>query len=155
MKDFFKLYSQFIFGIGIGLLFAGLLIGAFPSELTEEQIEDMAREMGMVYKNEVVTYGSEGGTEDSENAGQESLGDEGNDSETVEIEIKSGMNLSEVGNMLKNKGVIEDEERFTELAERLHLSEKFIAGTYQISPERDMYDILLVITSLERGNEDD
>jgi hypothetical protein len=48
-----------LFGIGIGLVIAGLLITFVAPEPSRHQIENLAREQGMVYPQEVLPFNSD------------------------------------------------------------------------------------------------
>ncbi len=81
------------FGFGLGLVLASLLLLLFPSgRMNSSQIEDAARDMGMVYPQEVLTLqerealetveegdqtGEEAGTRSAEEAGDQTGEEEG------------------------------------------------------------------------------
>lgn len=52
-----------VLGFGLGLTVAALLMMLWsPGRLTKYQVEQKARELGMVYRHEVLSIGGEGQT---------------------------------------------------------------------------------------------
>lgn len=64
-----------LLGFGLGLFVASLLFMVFkPGRLSDFQIEQRARQMGMVYKNEIVII-NENGVEKADQAAVENTAD--------------------------------------------------------------------------------
>ena len=106
------------------------------------RIEARAREMGMVFREEVLEF-----------AAAEEVGLHADGTDPIEIRISPGSSLDNVSEQLERVGILEDSEVFSQLVSRLGLSDRLKAGSYKIVPGEDMYRIVLIITGQERGND--
>ncbi|MCE5329611.1 endolytic transglycosylase MltG [bacterium] len=65
----------------------------------------------------------------------------------VEVEIKEGMNLTQISNLLEEKGIIDSALFFKIYAEDQGLETKLIPGKYNLKTGSEYKDVLEVITS--------
>jgi len=156
VKKFANVYAVFLFGMGVGFLIAGFLLAAYPHKPSKMQIEEMARDLGMVYREEVVLYeskdtdndGSEGKEKSVDKDAPVSKENEKQIPQLITIKIEPGLTLSEVGDLLVREGVIENKDSFVVLMQKMGLSNKLRTGTYTFKRGED---ILKVITALTGG----
>ncbi|WP_366922973.1 endolytic transglycosylase MltG [Metallumcola ferriviriculae] len=168
---------QILFGIGIGLVLSGTLVMLFPgSEPTEMEVIAAARNLGMVFKDEVVIYKEpnksevltvdEKGTSQMKSAKNEGSKNDGailpeNESDqssekqsekvtkaedVVRVTIPRGSNLTEVADILEDAGAITS-AKFLERADKRKVSQKIIAGTYNLVKGSDVDTIIDLLTT--------
>jgi len=160
VKKFVNVYAVFLWGVGVGFLIAGFLLAAFPHKPSKMEIEEMARNLGMVYREEVVFYDSRGSDNDgSRGEGKSEEKDvpvnkrnEEQKPSLITVKIESGLTLNQVGDLLVKEGVIENKEGFVVLVQKMGLSDKLIAGTYTFKRGED---VSKVITALTGGGKED
>jgi len=129
------------------LLLASLLITFSQGnsyEISNEEVEQRARELGMVYRDEVVAFSEQ---EEAQNQDQvqaqsqtqnqdqkEALQEDESGSDLKDGELKvfipRGSTSEDIAEILKKNGVIDNTEKFLEVIARKQLSSKLKAGMF-------------------------
>ena len=176
-----EVHSEFIFGLGLGLFFAGLLIAATP-RISDSEIERRARDLGMVQKDEVLAFDvvseassgkNTGDSKQADSQSQKAAPKEGtksspdaplpapkksgpakgsSNSKVVSVTIAPGSTVTTVSRQLQDKGIIEDGDKFLNLVKDRQLSNKLIAGTYQLKEHEDMEKLVNILCG-RKGSE--
>jgi len=167
-------HGEFVFGLGLGLFFAGLLVAATP-DISNSEIERRARELGMIHREEV--FGFETGTqevpgkkdveekkdvessepvskapekqtpENHESAAppREAAGGAEKAEKRVTVVISPGNTLSQVAGQLEGAGVIDNKEEFLEYFKSQGLSNRLRVGTYELRVGEDFDQLALTL----------
>lgn len=140
----------------MGLLFAGLLLVAAPVSLSDNEVEKRARDMGMVYRDEISAFEAMSGsrqTDEETGAKEEKTESKVTGSveekklpDTVTLAIPKGSSTDEVGEQLMKLGIIKDKHDFLAEVQRQKASGKIIAGSYTIPSEGDVGKIVKLLT---------
>jgi hypothetical protein len=145
-------YNQFLFGLGLGLIIASLLI--LPtlfksSQPAKTEIERMARELGMVYREEVLVFPGEekAQPEEKNGPGQQAMESEKEvptkpEAQTIAVEIVPGTSPEEMARLLKEKRVISDAGAFLARVYELKLEKKLRAGTYNFQVDTPAEEVI-------------
>lgn len=158
-----------LFGMGLGLVLASLVFFMEPSaNFGEEDIIQEARELGMVFREEVVYFAEDlednpreedtiidekiPAEEDSseENppgdslAGEKEVDGDGEKGEKY-VSIPSGFCLEKTASLLQEEGVLADKEIFMKLARDMEAASRIRAGSYELPLEGDSYEVLTII----------
>ncbi|HBT20147.1 MAG TPA: hypothetical protein DEA47_02080 [Peptococcaceae bacterium] len=155
MRRFINVYAVLLWGIGLGLFISGFVLAAFPQKPSKMEIEEMARNLGMVYREEVVVYDSGSSDKDAGKGEEKSekrdvpvaKGSSIEKSSVITVRVEPGLTLEQVGNLLAKEGVIENQESFVVLVQKMGLSDKLIAGTYTFKRGEDVSKIINALTS--------
>ena len=146
-----KEYSQIFLGVGLGLILTGLVVLASSKpKNSEEEIIAKARQLGMVFRDEVVQFAEQSPTSTSKDT-EGSLKDRsviGNKQElidTVTVSIPKGTPLSRVSEILDEAGVV-NSQRFLTLAKEEQLGNRILAGKYEIPTQASVGEIIDIIT---------
>jgi len=97
---------------------AALVLKLFPPTLSVREIESRARELGMVYRTEVVPYREVVASPPAK--------------EMVIVVIPAGFSSEDVAQALKLGGIIGDEKAFETRARQRNVSQLFRAGVYRL-----------------------
>ena len=126
-----------MFGIGIGLFLAGLvsLKCQGPLEMSVQEIEEKARGLGMVYREEVVVFLDEQKPDNP--VPQDSI---------KTVSIPAGSNLTDVADLLYAKAIITDRDDFLRLAQKQKVTRLIKAGTYNLPVAADLQQVISIIT---------
>ena len=158
-----------LFGLGLGLVLASLVFSMEPSaNFGEEDIIQEARELGMVFREEVVYFAedlednqeqkdtiidekilAEEGSSEEDSSGDsmaeerevDSDGEEGEKS----VSIPSGYCLEKTASLLQEEGVLADKGIFIKLARDMEAASRIRAGSYELPLEGDSYEVLTII----------
>jgi len=162
-----------LFGLGLGLVLASLVFSMEPSaNFGEEDIIQEARELGMVFREEVVYFAED--LEDNQeqkdtiidekipaeeaSSEEDSPGDSMAEEREVDgdgekgeknVSIPSGFCLEKTASLLQEEGVLADKEIFMKLARDMEAASRIRAGSYELPLEGDSYEVLTIITKGE------
>ena len=123
--------AQVWLGMGLGFILAGILVLVFPPPApTKQEIEQRARALGMVYRDEVLVLAGEseksGETPPAQAAGPERPRE-------VEVYIPPGFTSFEVAELLARQGIVADARSFEQLIHQMGASRKLVAGYHRIT----------------------
>ncbi|MBE6011922.1 MAG: endolytic transglycosylase MltG [Lachnospiraceae bacterium] len=168
---------SFTLGLGVGIMiisaifYAGTLIFKPAPEtktltqevaLTDAQIEERARKMGMIFIKELPVKGDEikntlsdeeiieralalGLQEkDSKEGIKESSQEE--PKETVKLTIYSGDSTQQISNLLYEKGIVDDAEAFTKFVLESQKTTRLRAGEFELYKNMKYEDVLYALT---------
>lgn len=134
-----------LLGIGIGIVFTNIIYSMNPNieyrELSEEEIIDKARELGMVFIKDNIDISKK--KEDIENTGEEEK------TEEIEIVVEYGESLAEVSKKLFQAGLIDDIDSFIDFGKDIGIEKHLRVGTYMISPKVDYETLVKVLMKLQ------
>ncbi len=150
-----KEYSQILLGVGIGLTLSGLIVlaGSQPKN-SEEEIIANARQLGMVFRDEVVQFAEKPPTTDIDIDTKDIDGSQmerpGMDNkkdliDAVTVNIPPGTPLSRVTEILKEAGVA-NSQQFLTVAKAQQLSNRILAGQYEVPIKANVDEIIDIIT---------
>ena len=138
-------------------MLVSLLVMFWPSPATSEwEVIQKAREVGMVFREEVAVFDPSPGGEGLEAEG--SKGDDSFDKDITEgqaqgafqeVIIPSGSGLDSIAIILWEHGIIRDKELFTELVQEMGAVRSLKAGIYSLPRDSDSYQVLKI---LKRGD---
>ena len=149
-----------MFGLGVGLLLASLLLTLFQGKnriLSQEEVEREARKLGMVYREEILTF-SEPETLNKQPAEEKSNSDkEGPDKiigskpaqseEQIKITIPRGSSSEKIGIILKDAGIITSEKEFSDFLYSRNLASKLKAGEFYFNKNATLEEVVGLITT--------
>lgn len=142
-----------ILGLGIGIILTNILYSFYPiikyTDLSDDMIIERARDLGMVSLKESIDINLEKEKAIAPLVEEEIIEEEIPEETEVEIVIKSGENLTQIGRKLFELGVIDNEKEFIQLGKDKKLSTKFIVGTYKIKTNTDYDTIMDILTRKE------
>lgn len=140
-------------------MLASLLVMFWPSPATSEwEVIQKAREVGMVFREEVAVFDPSPGGEGLEAEGSKgdnsfdrdiSEGQAGGPGAVQEVLIPSGSGLDSIAIILWEHGIIRDKELFTELVQEMGAARSLKAGVYSLPRDSDSYQVLKI---LKRGD---
>jgi len=145
------------------LLLASLLITFSQGnsyEISNEEVEQRARELGMVYRDEVVAFSEQ---EEAQNQDQvqaqsqtqnqdqkEALQEDESGSDLKDGELKvfipRGSTSEDIAEILKKNGVIDNTEKFLEVIARKQLSSKLKAGMFVFPKGANLDELVTLLT---------
>lgn len=154
-----------LFGVGLGFIIASFLmflVGSFTPKLSPAEIELAARELGMVYRYEVLALEEEEREEEalleeSKEKSQEDLDKTPEPSvtepppEKVLVRIVPGSTPQEIAALLKSQGVIAQEEEFLQVVYARKLQRKLRAGYFELPLNISPEEVLKYITNQQEG----
>lgn len=172
MKRWLLMYNQVFFGLGVGMLLAGVMVLAFANgQLSQTEIISQARVLGMVFRQEVIDFDDAGQPEDPPAVKDQPDGPQNsvikestqadkdnNDGakvatptdrkpgQSVAVTIPRGVTLTEVANILADSDIVTAQQFLDRAAERA-VSQKIIAGGYQLPANGDVDAIIDIITT--------
>jgi hypothetical protein len=135
------------------LLLASLLLSfshVGGRELSREEVEKKARELGMVYRDEVLVFAEPEPKEDSLEEGSspsstpDSTGPE--EPEEIKIIIPRGSTSKDIASILKNNGLIQSEEEFLDYSRARQLNSKLKAGEFLFHKGLSIEEITKILT---------
>lgn len=116
------------------MLLASLLITLSQigsPNISKEEVERKARELGMVYREEVVTFTEPGQSLEKHLEEQEKLSaSDVEANQEIKVVVPSGSTSEEIALILKNNGIIQSEEEFLKVIKARYLSSKLKAGEF-------------------------
>ena len=155
-----------LLGAGIALIVVSMILGGVnlseSEEISEEEIINQARELGLAFPGEGVRgdFSLEAGVdlekvvavEETSKAKQKKKQDKESkkgvlESEEVRVVIERGMNGQEVAEILTDKRLIESKEELITLLDKFDIENRIMAGTYNFSQATSKLEILLTITA--------
>ena len=145
------------------MLLASLLITFSQGnsyEISNEEVEQRARELGMVYRDEVVAFNEQ---EEAQNQDQvqaqsqtqnqdqkEALQEDESGSDLKDGELKvfipRGSTSEDIAEILKKNGVIDNTEKFLEVIARKQLSSKLKAGMFVFPKGANLDELVTLLT---------
>lgn len=145
------------------MLLASLLITFSQGnsyEISNEEVEQRARELGMVYRDEVVAFSEQ---EEAQNQDQvqaqsqtqnqdqkEALQEDESGSDLKDGELKvfipRGSTSEDIAEILKKNGVIDNTEKFLEVIARKQLSSKLKAGMFVFPKGATLDELVTLLT---------
>jgi len=143
------------------LLLASLLITFSQGnsyEISNEEVEQRARELGMVYRDEVVAFSEQ---EEAQNQDQVQAQNQNQDQKEALQEDESGSDLKDgelkvfiprgstsedIAEILKKNGVIDNTEKFLEVIARKQLSSKLKAGMFVFPKGANLDELVTLLT---------
>ena len=145
------------------MLLASLLITFSQGnsyEISNEEVEQRARELGMVYRDEVVAFSEQ---EEAQNQDQvqaqsqtqnqdqkEALQEDESGSDLKDGELKvfipRGSTSEDIAEILKKNGVIDNTEKFLEVIARKQLSSKLKAGMFVFPKGANLDELVTLLT---------
>lgn len=139
-------------------MLVSLLVMFRPSPVTSEwETIQKARELGMVFREEVAVFnpspGAEGlEVEDSkaDNFSERGVPEEqaqgsGAPGEVQEVHIPPGSRLDSIADILWQQGIIRDKKHFIELAQEMGATRSLISGVYHFTRDSDSYQVLKIL----------
>ncbi len=143
------------------MMLVSMLVMFRPSPgMSEWETIQKARELGMVFPEEVAVFDpspAQEGLESGEEEGNQSTGStaEGQQRDadlpvTVEVVIPPGSGLESIADILWDQGIIRDQEIFIQLAREMGAARSLKAGVYQLPRDSDSYYVLKI---LRKGGE--
>lgn len=155
-----------LFGIGIGFIIASLLMffaGPSVKKLSPAEIELAARELGMVYREEVLAL-----EENSQKAEKQDVREKAREApelaakerpttqevsqqQLVQVRIVPGSTPRDIAELLKDRGVLTDVEGFLQVVYERKLQRKLRAGYFEFSLNSSPEEILKKITNQQEG----
>jgi nucleoid-associated protein YgaU len=169
-----NVHAQFFFGLGVGLFIAGLVFIATPTTMSNSELERRARDMGMVFKEEVLLFGTEEeakdegsktAEEDVQSPAQGQETEQGSDAlaaeqesqeekkpspRSVTLTIAPGSTLNDIGEQLEALQVIKNKEDFLAEVTSQGVSNKIVADTYEIPTDSSPADVVRILTEQYR-----
>lgn len=116
-------------------------------EISKEEVEKKARELGMVYRNEVLVFAEPEPEEESlEEVGSPSLIPDLTGSEEIKINIPRGSTSEDIAFILKNNGLIPTEKEFLEYVLVHKLASKLKAGEFLFHKGLSIDEITKILT---------
>ena len=143
------------------MLLASLLITFSQGnsyEISNEEVEQRARELGMVYRDEVVAFSEQ---EEAQNQDQVQAQNQNQDQKEALQEDESGSDLKDgelkvfiprgstsedIAEILKKNGVIDNTEKFLEVIARKQLSSKLKAGMFVFPKGANLDELVTLLT---------
>ena len=119
----------------------------FTGDISRREFEEKARDLGMVYKFEVLVFEKE-----SEKF-EEAVMPPEEEPKLTTVVVKKGTTLHEVAQTLKAKGIVNNLDLFIELANELQLSDKIRTGTYDFKTGEDTYGVILTLCGRKECDE--
>lgn len=149
---------------------AGLIFIATPTTISDSELERRARDLGMVYRDEVFLFDSgteEGSSPSEEEASSSGQGSdenkkqpvpeekpvaqaEGNPASAVTVTITAGTSLNDIGQQLEQLQVVESKEEFLAEVARQGVSNKIVADTYEIPSGKSTAEVVRILTEQYR-----
>ncbi|HHX51582.1 MAG TPA: endolytic transglycosylase MltG [Clostridia bacterium] len=142
-------HAQFLTGLGVGLVLTSLVaLGNSPGKSIPDQaeIERLARNLGMAYREEVVIF-PELSQEASGNQETPAGEKPGSEDGLIQITIPPGSTSQQIASILVEEGLIRDRGSFERLVRERGVSTRLEAGQYELSPTWSLdkiIDILLI-----------
>ena len=143
-------FPYILLGIGIGILLTNIIYDFHPKveyrEYSQDEIIEMAKEMGMVFLKDSIKV--ESSTQDEqvlENA--ESVED---GPINVQFVIEQGEFLEEIARNLYSEGIIDDVDSFMKYVRSKGLDRRFRVGTYTLSTGMNYDEIIDVLLKREK-----
>jgi len=116
-------------------------------EISKEEVEKKARELGMVYRDEVVVFAEAGPREESQEEGAlTSSTPDLTGTEGVKIIIPRGSTSEDIASILKNNGLIPSEKEFLNFISSHKLSYKLKAGEFLFHKGLSIEEITKILT---------
>jgi hypothetical protein len=139
-----------ILGLGMGIILTNTLYSFYPvvkyNDLSDDMIIERSRELGMVSLKESIDGLNKEKEKEVTPVIQEEPPEEIPEEQEIEVIIKSGENLKQIGRKLFSLGLIDEEEEFVQLAKDKKMSTKFIVGTYKIKTNTSYSTIIDILT---------
>ncbi|NLJ99956.1 MAG: endolytic transglycosylase MltG [Clostridia bacterium] len=141
----------------MGLLFTGIILAVPQDDLSKTEIEGRARELGMVYEDEILVFDDKGEGNEAPDDGEpnpEISREEGQGEEAATLVVYPGSTLNKVAGDLEKNGIIDDRDLFIELAKKLGMSGRIRTGTYRLKTNEDLYTVIRTITEKKAGEDE-
>lgn len=162
--------KSILLGIGMGVIISTLILAIYnqPKEqMTDQQIVEKAKSLGMVNQKEVLESTKKDDRETiiqkakqfgmvfaeeqiNNNKGENIIDNNKNDNENIDdsiiITIESGMTSKEVSNMFFNKGLIDKPDGLDVYLSDNKLTTKIDIGEYEIKKGTSLKNIAKIIT---------
>lgn len=137
-----------LLGIGIGALISGMAFKMNPvpkAELTDQEIVERARELGMVGIKEHIENSS---AQEDQDPQEDSKEERSPGEETVEanISVSQGEHSEAVADKLLNAKLIDDKKSFVSFVSEKNAGRSFRQGTYTIKSGSSYEEILSILT---------
>ena len=160
------LNGSFLRGLGVGLIIASLLIIGWPPgrpSMTQQQILDQARQLGMVTKEEATQKANQAAKKDTaqtkKDGGKAPTGLQSPQAPKTEIKpttpppvinisitIPSGSSSTEIAEILLRAEVISNKEEFLVFVNQKKAASRFRIGTYQLQKGMPLEELIKVLT---------
>ena len=142
---------MFLFGLGVGLVLASMLLTlTLPGkEISQEEVERKARELGMVYREEILVFNEEPelAKENFSEEEEQISASEPEPLQEVKVIIPAGSDSGKIALILKNSGVILDEKEFLSVVYGKNLASKLKAGEFLFPPGANIDQVIELITN--------
>jgi len=130
-------------------------------EISNEEVEQRARELGMVYRDEVVAFNEQEEAQNQDQKQAQSQTQNQDQKEALQEEDKSGSDLKDgelkvfiprgstsedIAEILKKNGVIDNTEKFLEVIARKQLSSKLKAGMFVFPKGATLDELVTLLT---------
>ena len=142
---------MFLFGLGVGLVLASMLLTlTLPGkDISQEEVERKARELGMVYREEILVFNEEPelAKENFSEEEEQISASEPEPLQEVKVIIPAGSDSGKIALILKNSGVILDEKEFLSVVYGKNLASKLKAGEFLFPPGANIDQVIELITN--------
>jgi|GEM_PF-628173 len=146
--------SFLLLGLGIGIILTNFIYSVSPKveyrDLTEEEIVDRAKELGMVYIKDTIEVNSPKEIPEDNNipveTEQEIETEIEIEPENIVFKIKNGEALETIAKNLYNAGLIDDINEFINYAKEKGLSKSLRVGTYNLNSDMDYETLVMILT---------
>ena len=112
--------------------------------MSNSELERRARDIGMVYRDEVFAFESE--QPEAPEVDQSLIEKEEEGPKTITVTVVPGSSLEDVGEQLQAAGVLEDKEAFLKEVRQQKASKKIIAGDYELTAGMNVKEIVRLLT---------
>ncbi|MHB8172275.1 MAG: endolytic transglycosylase MltG [Thermincolia bacterium] len=154
------LNGSFLRGLGVGMIIASLLIIGWPPgrpSMTQQQILDQARQLGMVTKEEATQKANQMVKEaQAKTKKEEEKKPQAPKPEikpttpppaiNISITIPKGSSSTEIGDILLKAGVINNKQEFLNFVNQKKAASRFRIGTYQLQKGMTLEELVTVLT---------
>ncbi len=128
-----------VVGVGLGLVLAGLGATYFPDRPAAAEVEALAREMGMIYPEEVPAPEPPPVTEEPTSVVSQ-----------IVVVIPQQMPADLVGQVLERGGVVADGQAFADKAREMKVDADLKPGIYRFIPDEQLE---VIVAAMVKGGE--